>query len=186
LNTLVYLGLGSNQGDSPAILAGALEELSHFGCITAVSSLYLTQAQDLPEQADFYNAVVAIRTDLRPLALLHLIGIIESDFQRRRTIPKGPRTLDIDILLYGNQEYNLPNLTIPHPAMLKRAFVLVPLAEIAPNLQLGKPPRPLSYYQVDLDSQGIYARYAFNYNSAQLCNKHPWNIKIPSPVMPST
>ena len=105
--------------------------------MTARSSLYNTEPVGFAEQPRFVNAVVALETELEPRALLNQLLEIEKEFGRDRSasIPNGPRTLDLDILLIGHLEINEPGLELPHPRLAERAFVLVPLHEIAPNLQ---------------------------------------------------
>ena len=101
-----------------------------------VSSLYKTAPVGMTEQPDFLNAVVEIQTTLPALELLGVLLHIEKKMGRVRTIRWGPRVIDLDLLLYGEQQIALPNLTVPHPRLRERAFVLVPLAEIAPGLVL--------------------------------------------------
>jgi len=104
--------------------------------VLQISSLYETEPVGWRDQPWFLNCVVAIETSLRPRQLLAAIQRIEATFGRQRTLVNGPRTLDIDILLYGSECVNEPDLVIPHPRMLQRRFVLEPLAEIAPSLQI--------------------------------------------------
>ena len=101
--------------------------------ITKISSLYETEPVDYLHQEMFYNAVIAIKTTLSPIALLQRCQAIEQQFGKKISIPKGPRTLDLDILFYGDQIIHQEDLVIPHPAALQRRFVLMPLAEIAPD-----------------------------------------------------
>ncbi len=133
----VVLGLGSNAGDSLSILRGAVSALSAFLSEMAVSSLYITAPQDYTCQPDFYNAAVSGRFAFSPETLLSVVNKIEADFGRDRSseIPKGPRALDIDILLFGNRTIAMekPDLTIPHKAMKQRQFALIPLLEIFPD-----------------------------------------------------
>lgn len=131
---LAYLSLGSNVGDREANLSEALRLLRGLGEITAKSSLYETEPVEVVDQPWFLNAAVALRTRLEPSDLLREILGIEKAMGRVRTQPKGPRTIDIDILLYGSLIVTLPGLTIPHPGMHERMFVLAPLAEIAPEV----------------------------------------------------
>lgn len=137
-----YIGLGSNQGDARGNLATALRELARLPGLelTAASSVYRTEPQGLREQPFFYNQVAGFACDasVRPEALLEALQAIERSLGRIRRAGKrfGPRTLDLDLLLFGNQRMNSPYLELPHPRMLERAFVLVPLAEIAPDLSL--------------------------------------------------
>ncbi|CAM4238807.1 2-amino-4-hydroxy-6-hydroxymethyldihydropteridine pyrophosphokinase [Streptococcus penaeicida] len=134
--TNVYLSLGSNMGDRQNYLAQAIEALSQLPDTEtkAVSSLYETPAWGNTNQASFLNMVCQLETDLEPLALLEWIHQIEADLGRVRHEKWGPRTIDIDILLFGQKEMDSEVLTIPHPFMTERAFVLVPLLEIAPNV----------------------------------------------------
>jgi 2-amino-4-hydroxy-6-hydroxymethyldihydropteridine diphosphokinase len=129
-----YLSLGSNLGDREAHLREAARRLSEIGTITATSSLYETAPMEVVDQPWFLNAVVALRTDLAPADLLRELLAIEKSMGRVRTRPKGPRTIDLDILLYDDEVVHAPSLTIPHPAMQQRLFVLAPLAEIAPEV----------------------------------------------------
>jgi len=135
-----YIALGANI-DSPAgppesTLAAAAERLTTLGRIAARSSLYSTAPVGLADQPRFLNAVLALETTLSALELLDRLLRIEREFGRDRaaSVPNGPRTLDLDILLYGSEMIQQPGLAIPHPRLAERAFVLVPLAEIASNL----------------------------------------------------
>lgn len=131
----VYLGLGSNLGDREAALAEATEALAAGGVkITARSSLYLTEPVDGPPQGWFLNAAIAGDTTLCPEALLALCLDTEFERGRVRGVKNGPRTLDVDVLLYGDLVRKGPDPTLPHPRLHERRFVLVPLAEIAPGL----------------------------------------------------
>ncbi len=131
----VYLSLGSNLGDRRANLESALVRLGELGSITAVSSIYQTEPVDLSAQPDFLNCAVALETELMPRQFLHRILAIEQALGRKRRIAKGPRTIDIDIVLFGNSVVDTADLVIPHPAMHERRFVLEPLAEIAADLR---------------------------------------------------
>ena len=126
----VYLCLGSNLGERMDNLTGALERLSQGITIGKVSSVYETEPLYLGEQPLFLNAVVSGGTELEPQELLLLIKRIESGMGREPAVRNAPRIIDIDILLYGDRVVDTPELTIPHPTMAERAFVLVPLAEI--------------------------------------------------------
>ena len=142
---LAYIALGSNlpspAGPPEATLAAAVQRLASLGRIAARSSLYSTAPVGLPpglvDQPRFLNAVLALETDLAPRNLLTALLSIESDFGRDRaaSVPNGPRTLDLDILLYGDLLLSEPGLEIPHPRLAQRALVLVPLNEIAPDLR---------------------------------------------------
>jgi 2-amino-4-hydroxy-6-hydroxymethyldihydropteridine diphosphokinase len=129
----VYLSLGSNIGDRAANLQSAIEELSRFGKVAAVSSLYETEPVEFTKQPWFLNCAVSLDTEKTPAELLRALLEIERTMGRLRTQQKGPRKIDIDILLFGDSSVNTATLTIPHPAMHERRFVLEPLAEIAPN-----------------------------------------------------
>lgn len=136
-----YLALGSNQGNSLEILTSARNTLDQLESVQvlASSSLYETDPYGPVAQDDFLNAVLRIETDLDPEVLLAKIHQIEADFGRVRDVHWGPRTLDIDILLLGDIRMATPRLTIPHVEITKRAFVLVPLADVyQEELLLGK------------------------------------------------
>lgn len=128
---LVYLSLGSNLGDRAAHLRAAIERLAEAGTVRATSALYETEPVDFRDQPWFVNCVVALETGSTPRDLLAHALAIEEAMGRRRTRDKGPRAIDIDILLFGNRVIDEPDLKIPHPAMHQRRFVLAPLAEIA-------------------------------------------------------
>ena len=129
----VYLSLGSNIGDRAANLQSAIEELSRFGKVAAVSSFYETEPVEFTKQPLFLNCAVSLDTEKTPGQLLRALLEIERTMGRLRTQQKGPRKIDIDILLFGDSSVNTATLTIPHPAMHERRFVLEPLAEIAPD-----------------------------------------------------
>lgn len=138
-----YIALGANlpssAGPPAKTLGAALEKLSRLGQVTRRSSLYSTQPVGLAEQPRFVNAVVELQTGLEPEALLkHLLAIEqESGRDRSSGTRNGPRTLDLDILLVDDLEVNGPALELPHPRLAERAFVLVPLNEIAPQLTIA-------------------------------------------------
>lgn len=133
-----YLGLGSNMGDCKKALEFALAQLRKHHCIRVVraAAFLETDPEGYLDQDRFLNTAVHIETTLTPHQLLAAIGQIEQDAGRVRTIRWGPRTLDIDILLYDNLVLDDPDLTIPHPRMRERMFVLLPLAAIAPDLHV--------------------------------------------------
>jgi len=133
---IVYLSLGSNLGDRQVNLRNAIGRLLELGDVLEVSSLYETEPVEFTDQPWFLNCAVAVRTELIPREFLAGILEIERSMGRERTQPKGPRLIDIDILLYGPAHLNTPTLTIPHPAMAERRFVLEPLAEIAPDAKV--------------------------------------------------
>jgi 2-amino-4-hydroxy-6-hydroxymethyldihydropteridine diphosphokinase len=131
----VYLSLGSNLGEREENLRAAIDRLGELGEVTAVSSFYETEPVDFTAQPWFVNCAVALRTELMPNLFLSKIQMIEQQMGRRRIQPKGPRNIDIDILLFGDSVISTPELQIPHPAMHERRFVLEPLAEIAPEVR---------------------------------------------------
>lgn len=142
-----YIGLGANlpskAGTPESTLDAAVGRLSSVGRILCRSSLYRTEPVGLAEQPHFLNAVVALETELEPCAALEELLRIEKEYGRDRAagIPNGPRTLDLDILLWGALQVHEPQLEIPHPRLAERAFALVPLNEIAPLIvvpNLGK------------------------------------------------
>ena len=129
----VYLGLGSNLGDRPATLASGVDLLGRVSRRVEVSSLYETEPSGFDGQPPFLNAVCRIWTRLDPFQLMAAVKDIEGSVGRPRAFLNGPRPLDIDILMYGQVVMDCPGLSIPHPRMAERAFVLAPLAEIAPE-----------------------------------------------------
>lgn len=134
--TTVYLSLGSNLGDREKNLRTAIAALAEAKIrVTRVSSLYETEPVDLREQPWFLNCVVQATNEIPPLDLLHALRGIESHMGSKKLVPKGPRLIDLDILLYGDETIDTLELQVPHPRMLLRRFVLSPLAEIAPNLK---------------------------------------------------
>ncbi|MFZ1342492.1 2-amino-4-hydroxy-6-hydroxymethyldihydropteridine diphosphokinase [Thiothrix eikelboomii] len=142
LSHLAYIGLGSNQGDSLTILKAALKQLAEHSAIElqAVSSFYQTKPVGPQDQPDYVNAVACFSTRLSAQALLAMLLEIERLHGRVRDphLRWGPRTLDLDLLLYGNEVIQDSNLIVPHPELCKRAFVVYPLLEIAPDLILPK------------------------------------------------
>lgn len=131
----VYLGLGSNLGDRQANLARALKLLGERLHIELVSSLYETEPVDYTEQPLFLNAICRAQTELGPMQLLSLVKGIEASLGRVPSFPNAPRPIDIDIIFYGDRVMETPDLTIPHPRLEERAFVLIPLLEVAPDLR---------------------------------------------------
>lgn len=132
---IAYLSLGTNLGDRIGNLRAAITRLRTVGGIRSVSSVYETEPLEFVDQPWFLNAVVAIETPLAPRLLLQRALEIEREMGRERTIAKGPRLIDIDILLFGGKVVNEADLDIPHPGMHRRRFVLEPLAEIAPDVR---------------------------------------------------
>jgi 2-amino-4-hydroxy-6-hydroxymethyldihydropteridine diphosphokinase len=145
VNHLAAIGLGANL-PSPArshartpeqTIAAAIDDLANAGTIVARSSLYSTEPVGFADQPAFVNAAVTLSTSLAPQTLLELLLAIEHRYGRDRSsdLPNQPRTLDLDLLLFDDLILNSPSLTLPHPALASRRFVLAPLAEIAPNLR---------------------------------------------------
>jgi len=132
----VYIALGTNLGEREENLRAALEHLPDVGVhIKRVSSVYETEPEDYVDQDWFLNAVLEGETELDALDLLRALRLIEMQMGSHKAFPKGPRLIDLDILLYGKETIDTPELQVPHPRMLERKFVLVPLAEIAPTLR---------------------------------------------------
>jgi 2-amino-4-hydroxy-6-hydroxymethyldihydropteridine diphosphokinase len=131
-----FLGLGSNLGDREAHLRRAVDQMPD---LVAVSPMYETDPVGGPEQDAFLNLVVELATDRTPRQLLQLCHQLEADADRVRLVHWGPRTLDVDVLLVGDLTVDEPDLQVPHPRLRERAFVLLPLAELAPEL-VPEPP----------------------------------------------
>lgn len=132
----IYLSLGSNIGEREAHLRGAIEQLEAPDLrVLRVSRTYETEPVDYVDQRQFLNLVVEAETSLFPLQLLSRVNKIEHALGRVRSVAKGPRTLDIDILFYGKSVIHSATLEVPHPRLAERRFVLVPLAELAPELR---------------------------------------------------
>ena len=140
----VFLGFGSNQGDREANIREALNRLAQHPDIRLqrVSSLYECEPLGVTDQPDFINAAALIETPLDPLDLLRAVLGIENEMGRVRNFRWGPRVIDIDILLYDHAVIDTPELSVPHPRMMERAFVMAPLAEIAPDLVLPDGRKP--------------------------------------------
>ncbi len=156
MRELCYIGLGSNL-DSPLYqLELALEALALIpeSSLTGASSFYQSAPLGPAGQPDYINAVVALDTGLEPLALLDVLQRIEKQQGRQRTEHWGPRSLDLDLLLYGNRRIDQTRLTIPHPELQKRAFVVLPLLELSPDLVLPDG-QPLSRVAALLDSDDL-------------------------------
>ncbi len=135
MRMVVYLSLGSNVGNREEHLREAIGRLESAGRVISVSSFYETEPVEFTQQAWFVNCAVGLETTKLPAQLMTSLLDIEQAMGRQRTRKKGPRTIDIDILLFGDTIIDSPTLTIPHPAMHERRFVLEPLAEIAPELR---------------------------------------------------
>ena len=136
--TIAFVGLGSNQEDPQGQIARAFEELDELPHTRLVkrSSVFRTAPVGYADQPDFLNAVAQLETGLPAARLLGELQAIESRHGRERPFPNAPRTLDLDLLIFGDLELQSPSLTVPHPRMHERAFVLEPLAEIAPTTEV--------------------------------------------------
>lgn len=155
---LVFLGLGSNRGDPASTLRSAFADLGAILEDGRISSLYRSKARYVTDQADFVNAAVSGWTDLEPRDLLEAIHGIETRHgrDRSREVSKGPRSLDIDILLHGQHLVAEEDLIIPHAALRERKFALLPLLELAPDLRDPLSGAPFSAILAQLPPQGIY------------------------------
>lgn len=152
----VWIGLGSNLDDPAGQVRAGLTALAALPDSRPgrVSELFRSAPVGVTDQPDFCNAVAGLDTDLEPLALLEALQTIERAAGRRRTRRWGPRTLDLDVLLYSDRRIDLPTLTVPHPRLAERGFVLVPLASVAPDLQIpGK--GAAATLAAGLDDQGV-------------------------------
>jgi len=133
-----YIGLGSNIGGPGGQVLRAVEELASLAAcrLAAASSLYRSRPLGPQDQPDFVNAVIALETSRPPFELLDELQRIEADHGRVRQERWGPRTLDLDLLIFGEEQIDAPDLKVPHPELEKRSFVLIPLLEIAPGLDI--------------------------------------------------
>lgn len=139
MSTLAYIGLGANLGDARQTIAAAIQTLRDSSGVLALRQAPLYSSDPVDAQGPvFINTVVAVDTTLDPLPLLDLLQAIEQAHGRERPYRNAPRTLDLDLLLYGAQTINTPRLSVPHPRMHQRAFVLRPLQDLAPGLQLAQ------------------------------------------------
>ena len=154
--TTVYLSLGSNIGGREKNLRTAIAALADaIVRVTRVSSIYETDPVDLREQPWFLNCLVQGETEVPALELLRALSGIESRMGSKKLVPKGPRLIDLDILLYGDETIDTAELRVPHPRMLLRRFVLAPLAEIAPNLKHPSWKRTASQLLADLSDSSV-------------------------------
>jgi len=152
----VFIALGSNIGDRADNLAMAVNDLQEFVEKIEKSSIYETPPWGVLEQPAFLNQVIRGTTKLSPMKLLGSVKKIESEMGRVKTVRNGPRIIDLDILLYDDLQLCVPNLTIPHARMCERAFVLVPLAEIAPQRVIPGTGHSVEYFLVESDKTGIH------------------------------
>jgi 2-amino-4-hydroxy-6-hydroxymethyldihydropteridine diphosphokinase len=158
----VYLALGANLGDRQANLQAALAALPPAVNVLERSSIYVTDPWGMTDQPDFLNMVIRGETELSPQDLLVRLKRLEKDLGRQPSIRYGPRLIDIDILFYADLVLESPGLIIPHPRLHERTFVLVPLAEIAPNLIHPVLHRPIHDLLEQVDRKGVelYAKSA--------------------------
>lgn len=155
----VYLSLGSNVGDRKKNLLAAIAALADAGVrVTRTSSFYETEPVDLREQPWFLNCVVQGKTEVQALMLLKRMREIEARMGSKKLVAKGPRLIDLDILLYGDETIDTPELQVPHPRMTQRRFVLVPLAEIAPQLKHPSWAKNVSEMLTDLEDHSEVRR----------------------------
>ncbi|HET9699099.1 MAG TPA: 2-amino-4-hydroxy-6-hydroxymethyldihydropteridine diphosphokinase [Terriglobales bacterium] len=158
MSTTAYISMGSNIGNREGNLRAAIERLRELGNVTAISSLYETEPVEFTEQPWFLNCVVALETERTPRELLEGMLEMERAMGRERVQPKGPRVIDLDIVLFGEQIVEEPQLEIPHPAMHLRRFVLEPLAEIAPEAKHPRLNQKARQILADLPRQGPEVR----------------------------
>jgi len=151
----VYIALGSNLGDRAINLSLARKLTAEFIADMQCSSVYETPPWGVLDQPQFLNQVIKGYTSLTPLRLLESLKAIEHDMGREETVRFGPRIIDLDILLYGEQVINYRRLQVPHPRMLERAFVLVPLAELSPGLVIPGSGVPVEDLLAYLDTSSI-------------------------------
>jgi len=157
--TVAYLGLGANLGDRAANLAEAARRIASPQMrVQRISSTWETAPRGLVDQPWFLNQVIEVATDFAPVELFQHIQKVEREMGRVRAEPNGPRLIDIDILLYGDQQVSAPGLEIPHPRMSERRFVLEPLAELAPGVRhpvTGKTAREMLALVKDQVAQSV-------------------------------
>jgi 2-amino-4-hydroxy-6-hydroxymethyldihydropteridine diphosphokinase len=134
LNTEIYLGLGGNLGDPPATFQQALKLIGEFAQVTKVSKLYKSKPFGFADQPDFYNAAAQLSSNLSPLDLLAQLQEVEKQLGKKVVRENGPRVIDLDLLVYADEVIDLPELTLPHPGILDRDFVLKPLIDLNPIL----------------------------------------------------
>lgn len=171
--TIVYLGLGSNLGDRATLLRQALDSLARDLRILRLSSVYETDPWGNTDQGPFLNLVAEVETSLPPERVLAAAQRVEQELGRRRLVHWGPRTMDVDVLLFGDQTLETPDLIVPHPRLTDRAFVLVPLADLAPDLVLphdGRTVRSALEALPEAERRGV----------------HPWVGDLGWPARPRT
>jgi len=149
-----YVALGSNIAPQRH-LPEAVRRLARLGRVRGASRVYRTAPWGYADQPDFLNAVVALESTAEPLALLETLLALETEMGRERTIPNGPRTIDLDLLLWGARIVVTPRLTLPHPRLHRRAFALVPLCDLAPHLRHPVLGRTMAELLAPLDRSGV-------------------------------
>ena len=163
--TTAYIALGSNLGDREATLNSALKRLRDLGEVTAVSSIFETDPVGFADQPPYLNAVIELGTKLSAEELLTELQKVEMEYGRERSFQNAPRTLDLDLLLYGDIVIESAELIVPHPRMHERAFVLTPLVEIAPAVSIPALMRSASSLLLDLQpAPGIRIRSTFDHH----------------------
>ncbi len=166
-----FLSLGSNRGERRKLLAKALDNLGEAGVqVLRVSSCYKTEPVDFQPQSWFVNCVAEVQTDLMPLRLLRVCKSVERALGRRLGVSRGPRPLDIDILLYEDVVIRSRELTVPHPRMAERRFVLVPLCELAPSLRHPLTQRSIREMLHETGEVGHVIRLRQGLGSGNACN----------------
>lgn len=158
MKNTAYIALGTNIGDRNKNLKEAIQSIRDNEKIELVnaSSIYETDPVGLTEQNQFLNMVLHVETNLNPFELLDFCLSVEAKLGRKREIRWGPRIIDLDILLYNQENIETEKLIIPHPRMKERAFVIVPLKEISPNITFPKMEKPLEFYLEDIpDKEGV-------------------------------
>jgi len=151
----VFIALGTNIGARQQNLQSAIQALESQVQIVAESSVYQTAPVGYLDQADFLNQVIKVETQLSPEALLRFLKGLEKDMGRKKTIRDGPRVIDLDILFFNDVVLELPDLQIPHPRLHERAFVLVPLADIAPEFQHPVLKKSISQLLIRVGREGV-------------------------------
>lgn len=151
----IYLGLGTNLGDQMANLQAAVAGLAQKLVITAVSPIYQTPPWGVTDQPDFLNMCLAAQTDLSPEQLLTFVKTLETELGREPAKRWGPRLIDIDLLFVANQIFETEKLTVPHPRLAERAFVLYPLADIAPNFVHPVLGKTIAALAASVEDEGI-------------------------------
>ncbi|MTT33009.1 2-amino-4-hydroxy-6-hydroxymethyldihydropteridine diphosphokinase [Terrilactibacillus sp. BCM23-1] len=157
-HSISYIGLGSNMGNRIDYLQKACEQMNQLPNVNIItcSSIYETAPYGPVKQADFLNMVAKIETSLSAVGLLHQLQQIELSLDRKREVHWGPRTIDLDILLYNQENIEMEDLIVPHPEMSKRLFVLVPLLDLNPNLTIPKIDRNVSeLYNERKEDEGV-------------------------------